>query len=208
MPPRVKYTKEAIVEAALNVTKKKGFAFVTAREVAKELKISVAPIFTCFANMDDLKVQVYELTKSIYKEQIMKGVQETPPFFGIWKQYMRFAKETPELYKTLFFSRPNGAIGGPIEMLKFTQDLARESIMKFYKFDAATADSLFRNLWLMSSTFSALMVTGECPYTEEEMFAIGREVLISLCKGYKEIPGLVTGNYDIGKVFSEIIDKK
>ena len=207
MPPRVKYTKEAIIAAALSVTQKKGFAFVTAREVAKELKISVAPIFTCFANMDDLKVQVYELTKSIYKDHIMKGVNETPPFLGIWKQYMRFAKEAPELYKTLFFSRPNGAIGGPIEMLKFTQDLARDSIMKFYKFDAKTADSLFRNLWLVSSTFTALMVTGESPYTEEEMFAIGREILISLCKGYKEIPGLATGNYDVGKVFSEIIDK-
>ena len=207
MPPRVKYTKEAIVAAALSVTQKKGFASVTAREVAKELKISVAPIFTCFTNMDDLKVQVYELVKSIYKDQIMKGVNETPPFLGIWKQYMRFSKEAPELYKTLFFSRPNGAIGGPVEMLKFTQDLARDSIMKFYKFDAKTADSLFRNLWLVSSTFTALMVTGESPYTEEEMFAIGREILISLCKGYKEIPGLATGNYDVGKVFSEIIDK-
>ena len=206
MPPRVKYTKDAIVAAALSVTQKKGFSFVTAREVAKELKISVAPIFTCFTNMEDLKIQVYELVKSIYKDQIVKGLKEDLPFLGVWKQYMLFAKDAPQLYKTLFFSRPSGAIGGPAEMLKFSQDLVRDSIMKFYKMDAQTADSLFRNLWLVSSTFAALMVTGECPYTEDEMFAIGREVSISLVKAYKEIPGFSSGKYDVGKVFSELLN--
>ena len=39
MPPTVKFKKEEIINAALNVAGKKGIDAVTAREVAKELKV-------------------------------------------------------------------------------------------------------------------------------------------------------------------------
>ncbi|MBQ1690668.1 MAG: helix-turn-helix transcriptional regulator, partial [Firmicutes bacterium] len=45
MPPAVKFKKEEIVNAALNVAGRKGMDGVTAREVARELKVSVGPIF-------------------------------------------------------------------------------------------------------------------------------------------------------------------
>ena len=46
MPPKVKFQREEIVSAALNVARKKGIEAVTAREVAAELQVSPRTIFT------------------------------------------------------------------------------------------------------------------------------------------------------------------
>ena len=207
MPPKVKFQKKDIVSAALNVAKKKGIDAVTAREVAKELNVSVGPIFTWFDSMDALKTDVYEQAKGIYRDYIVKGLEEQIPFLGVWHQYMRFAKEEPELYKLLFLTKPGVANGGAIEALKFSQDLARESIMRIYHMDAHTADCYFRDLWLISFSYATLVVTDDCPYTDEEIFAVGTEVSLAVCKAYKEIPGLPEGNYDRDAIFRELVKK-
>ena len=112
MPPKVKFQKNEIVNAALNVVRKEGIDAVTAREVAKELQVSVGPIFTWFETMDQLKVEVYVLAKEKYRNYIEQGLKEKIPFLGLWHQYIRFAKEEPELYKLLFLTKPSEASGG------------------------------------------------------------------------------------------------
>ena len=207
MPPKVKFQKKDIVSAALNVAKRKGIDAVTAREVAKELNVSVGPIFTWFDSMDALKTDVYEQAKGIYRDYIVKGLEEQIPFLGVWHQYMRFAREEPELYKLLFLTKPSAANGGAIEALKFSQDLARESLMRIYNMDAHQADCYFRDLWLISFSYTTLVVTDDCPFTDEEIFAVGTEVSLAVCKADKEIPGLPEGNYDRDAIFRELVKK-
>ena len=205
MPPTVKYKKEEIVSAALNVVGKKGIDAVTAREVAKELKASVGPIFTYYDSMDQLRCDVYEEAKERYKKYIESGLQGPIPFLGLWRQYLTFAKEEPEIYKLLFLTRPGNVSGGAMEILKFSQDIARESLMNVYHIDAYQADCYFRDIWLIAMGFSTLIVTDDCPYTMEEMLDIGREVSLSVFKAYKEIPGLPEGKYDSNELFKEIL---
>ena len=77
----------------------------------------------------------------------------------------------------------------------------------FYHMDAHTADCFFRNIWLAAFSFGTLVVTDNCPYTEEEMLAIGTELSVSVCMAYKEIPGLPEGRFDRDAVFRELIKK-
>ena len=207
MPPKVKFQKEEIVNAALNVARKQGIDAVTAREVAKELNVSVGPIFTWFDTMDELKAEVYALARERYRDYIVGGLSGPVPFLGVWQQYLHFAKEEPELYRLLFLTRPGNVSGGALEALRFSQDLARESIMGIYNMDARTADCYFRDLWLVSFSFATLIVTDACPYTEEEMIAVGAEISLSVCKAYKEIPGLPEGRYDRDAIFRELVKK-
>ena len=74
--------------------------------------------------------------------------------------------------------------------------------------DAETADKYFRDLWLVVFSFATLIVTDDCPYTDEEMSAILTEVSLSVCKAYKEIPGLPEGNYDKDAIFSRLVNKQ
>jgi len=207
MPPRVKFQREEIVSAALAVAGRKGIDAVTAREVAAELNVSTRPIFTWFSTMDELKAVLYTEARERYRACIERGLAEDIPFLGVWRQYIRFAREEPELYKLLFLTKPGTASGGATEALRLSQDLARESLMRFYNMDAQTADHYFRDIWLVSFSFATLIVTGECPYTDEEMFAVGAEISLSVCKAIKEIPGLSRGEYDRDAIFKELVKK-
>ena len=208
MAPKVKFRKEEIVNAALSVARRAGADAVTAREVAAELGVSTRPIFTYFETVEQLKGEVFQLAKGHYRAQIERGLADPVPFLGVWRQYLRFAKDEPELYKLLFLTKPGSVSGGAVEAMRFSQALARESIMRVYDMDAHTADAYFRDLWLTAFSFATLIVTDDCPWTEEEMLAIGAEISLSVCKAYKEIPGLPEGTYDKDALFRALTGKK
>ncbi|MBR6187064.1 MAG: TetR/AcrR family transcriptional regulator [Clostridia bacterium] len=207
MPPKVKFQKEEIVRAAMDVAKERGIDAVTAREVAKKLGVSTRPIFTYFDTMEQLKAEVFLLAKRRYREYVEEGLKSETPFFGVGQQYIRFARQEAELYKLLFLTKPSQASGGAVDAFEFSKELVRPSVMRIYNMDAFQADRYYRNLWLVVFSFCTLIVTGECPYTDEEMFSVLSEVSLSLCKAYKEIPGLAEGRYDKDRLFRELTRK-
>ncbi len=207
MPPKVKFQKNEIVRAALTVARAQGMDAVTAREVAAALGVSTRPIFTYFESMEQLKDAVYAEAQSLYRSYIERGLSGPIPFLGVWQQYLRFAREEPTLYRLLFLTHSDGVSGGAADALRFSQALARESIMRTYHMDAQTADCFFRDLWLVTFSFATLIVTDNCPYSDDEIFAIGTEISVSVCKAYKEIPGLPKGNYDRDAIFRELVQK-
>ena len=204
MPPSVKFSKEEIVEAALRVTRIGGIASLTARSLASELGASTRPMFTYFDSMDALKHEVHEAAKGLYRTYVERGLEEPIPFLGVGQSYIRFAKEEPELYKLLFLQRPDGTSGGAMEALALSQDLVRASLMRIYRMDAEQADCYFRDLWLVAFSFATLIVTDDCPYTDEQMSAIFTEFSLSICKAYKEIPGLHRGDFDRDAIFRSL----
>ncbi len=205
MPPKVKFQKEEIVDAAFSVARKNGIDAVTSREVARELGVSTRPIFTYYETMEQLRRDIYERAKEHYRAYIERGSTGEIPFLGIGQQYVRFAKEEPELYKMLFLTKPDGAAGGAMEALAFSQELVRDLVMRIYNMDAHTADCYFRDLWLVAFSFATLIVTDDCPYSDEQMSAIFTEVSLSVCKAYKEIPGLPEGRFDRDAVFRGLV---
>ncbi len=207
MPPKVKFQKEEIVSAAVEITREKGIDALTARELASKLGVSTRPIFTYFDTMDELKNEVYTFAKNLYRDYIEQGLKAPVPNLGVGQQYLRFAKAEPELYKLLYLNNTVGELGGAMEALKMSQELVRGSIMEKYKMDADTADKYFRDLWLVAYSFTTLIVTGECPYTDEEISNIFIEFSLSIVKAYKEIPGLTEGKFDKDRIFNELVNK-
>ena len=104
MPPKFKFKREEIVEAAVNLTRRGGVDAVTARGIAGELGVSTQPIFTCFKNMEEAKEEVRIYAEKLCHNYLEKGVEASIPFFGFGMAYIRFAKEEPELYKMLFIN--------------------------------------------------------------------------------------------------------
>lgn len=207
MPPKVKFTKEEILSAAIAITREKGIEALTAREIASTLGASTRPIFTYFDTMDQLKAEVCAFAKEQYRAYIENGLKEEIPFLGVWRQYLAFAQKEPALYRLLFLTRPDNVSGGATEALRFSQELVRPSVMQIYNMDAPTADCFFRDIWLVAFSFATMTVTEDCPYTDEEIFAIGAEISLSVCKTYKEIPGLPRGDYDRDAIFMKLVKK-
>ena len=48
MPPKARFTREEIIESALNLAAEKGLRSLTARELGAALNSSTRPIFTAF----------------------------------------------------------------------------------------------------------------------------------------------------------------
>lgn len=70
MPPKAKFTKEEIIEAAFNIVKTDGFEALTSRALGTHLGSSARPIFTVFKNMDEVQQAVIESAKKLYKEYV------------------------------------------------------------------------------------------------------------------------------------------
>ena len=69
MARKCAYTKEMILEAAIKLFKKEGSDAITAKNIAKELNCSVAPIYSVYLSLDDLKKDLaFEIEKGILEE--------------------------------------------------------------------------------------------------------------------------------------------
>lgn len=104
MPPKFKFTRDEITNAALNVTRKNGISGLTARALAAELGCSVKPIFGLFKNMEEVGQEVLAASDLLYqnylREDMAKG--KYSPYKASGMAYIRFAKEERELFKLLF----------------------------------------------------------------------------------------------------------
>ncbi len=72
MPPQVKVSKEKINTEAFQMTMENGFESVTARKLAERLGCSTQPIFRVYANMEELKVELYEMGTEYMRERMLE----------------------------------------------------------------------------------------------------------------------------------------
>lgn len=204
MPPKFKFKREEIVEAAVNLTRRGGVDAVTARGIAGELGISTQPIFTCFKNMEEAKEEVRIYAEKLCHNYLEKGVEASIPFFGFGMAYIRFAKEEPELYKMLFIN-PDKTGESMLDTLSGIRSIVINSIEKTYRFNEKESKRLFRDLWLVAHSITTLCVGGICPFSDEEIAKILTGFSVSICKSIKEIKGFVDDSFDRDEVFGKII---
>jgi len=208
MPPSVKFTKEEIVNAALQVVREKGTAALTTRQIAAVLGVSTRPIFTYFQNMQQVQEAVRQAAQAPYHSYIKKGLEQVHPFIGLGEQYIRFATQEPELYRLLFLPLAPGSENKAMEEMERTQNLVLEFLQQIYQLDEAAAKRFFRDVWLVAHSLAALIVTNCCPYSPEEIRQILTSVSLSVCKACKEIPEFVTNHLDRDTLFRSIIEKE
>lgn len=207
MAPKVKFTKDEMVAAAVQVVRNGGIDRLTAKSLAAQLGTSTQPIFTCFATMDAVKAEVTAAAERIYDGYAAKGLADPRPFFGFGMQYIQFARTEPQLYRLLFLN-PDGPDGGAMAAMTHSLALVRPSMMEIYRITAAEADRYFRDLWLVVHGLATLIVTGDCPYSDRDIGQILTEVSVSICKAIKEIPGFSDGTFDRDAVFGALIRQR
>lgn len=105
MPPKKRFEKETIANAAFEIAREGGFAEITARNVAERLGCSVAPIYVNYACIDELKEDVvekiFELTEKLLEKQEGKT-----RFEKIGLASLAFAREYPIFVNELIL-KPN-----------------------------------------------------------------------------------------------------
>lgn len=103
--PKVKFEKVDIINVAFEIAKEKGFNGITARDVAKKMGSSVAPIYVNFQTMDEL---VEEVVKKVFTlSDLLVARQKGDSLFEkIGRASLEFAREYPVLFRELVL-KPN-----------------------------------------------------------------------------------------------------
>jgi AcrR family transcriptional regulator len=104
MPPKIKVTKENIIDAAVDIVRKEGAQAINARNLAAVLNCSTQPIFSNFATMEQLRLSVLDRATEIYNDYIRREIEneEYPAYKASGLAYIRFAREERELFKLLY----------------------------------------------------------------------------------------------------------
>ena len=111
MPPKVKISKEKIIEAAISLIRNSGADAVNARTLAAALDCSTQPIFSNFETMEALQKAVLERAHNVYMDFLKNEAErrQYPEYKAFGMAYIRFAKEEKELFKLLFMCDRTGA---------------------------------------------------------------------------------------------------
>jgi len=98
MPPKTVYTRNKIIDAALEVIRKKGVEKLSAQEVARELGGSTMPIYVQFPSMVELHQAVDERCLELLKDAELQ-VRTGKPFFDMGIGYVAFARSEQRLFR-------------------------------------------------------------------------------------------------------------
>ena len=175
MPPKPKYTKEEIVNAAYELTREKGIDAVVAREVGKRLNISSSPIFTVWNSMDELKEEVRKLAKQKYQAYMADIFDYSPAFKEFGMRWVGFAAEEPNLYRLLFLSQGNEHS----PYIRFKQEFESiinplvEEIIKTFGLSQADAEELLNRMIIFANGIAAFVITDKDSFSKE---AVSRDI--------------------------------
>ncbi|MBE5866269.1 MAG: TetR/AcrR family transcriptional regulator [Lachnospiraceae bacterium] len=171
MPPKAKYTREEIVQMALEMARTKGIDAVVARDLAKELGTSTSPIFTTFKNMEELHQEVRKLALKEFESYVSDALKFTPAFKYVGMKMIEFAMIEPKLFQLVYMREHDGSqtFAMLVEELGDTVGVCIEIMQKEYSLSREDAEVLFRQVWLHTFGICVLVAGKVCRLTPEEI---------------------------------------
>ena len=159
MPRSYMFTKGQVLDAAIGLTREKGFAAVSARSLGERLGTTSRPIFSHFENMADVQRGIIgaanELYQSFREKEIASG--KYVPYKASGMAYIRFAKEEKELFKLLFMRDRSGESTkeDPEEMGALIGLIAKQ-----VGIDKKAAEIFYLEMWAYTHGIASMVATG------------------------------------------------
>ena len=157
MPPKCKFTKEEVVQAALDMTRESGIGAVTARALGEQLSSSSRPIFSLFQSMQEVQEEVIKAANDLYQDYLKQDMAagEYPVYKASGMAYIRFAKEERELFKLLFMRDRTG------EQISEDEEIRPiiQIIMKNTGWSEQKANLFHLEMWVYVHGFATMIAT-------------------------------------------------
>lgn len=170
MPPKIKITKEDIINIAIHIVREKGFESLNARDLAKEIGCSVHPIFRAYNSMEGLKTAVYKSAEQIYNQRMQYALEnEEDGFLGMGLAYIDFAKNERNLFKLLFMTEAFrdqslmdivGSTEGDDEVI--------EMLCQRIGLSVAAAKELYIGTWLTTHGIACMYAANNCTFSDKD----------------------------------------
>lgn len=172
MPPKIRITKENIIDKAVKIIREQGIESLNARSLAGELGCSVQPIFRAFSSMGELKETVFQYVAEYYQQFLRDSISEKDGLVGLEMTYIRFAREEKNFFRWLHMSDRLGLA----ETKEFTSvGINREIIEAMAKMTGLSiekANELYVGTFFAAHGIAVMLATNHCTFQDEEIKGI------------------------------------
>lgn len=168
MPPKVRITRQEILDAAVEIVRDHGEKALNARAVAAKLGISTQPVFSNYTSVESLKEEVIAYAHQQYGDYIRREMSsgEYPPYKASGVGYIRFAMEERELFKLLFMrDRSREMIGAEREEIRPLIELIQNGI----GLSEADAYRFHLEMWVYAHGIATMVATAYLPWKWEDV---------------------------------------
>ena len=169
MPAVKKITKEAVIDAAVNVLRKDGFSAINARSVAKKLGCSTQPIYCSFRNMGELREALTERAIQMHTRRVRDSLQmhegNDSRYSSYGMGFVKFAAEEKQLFRWLYL---DGEQPGPYQSDVLLSEVIR-TIVDEFGYSEETAKAFHRDMVYYSYGLAILANTDHLNLTETEL---------------------------------------
>ncbi len=171
MPPKPKFTREEIVQTALEIVSQKGVEALTAKELGDALGSSARPIFTVFNSMKEVQDEVRAAAMHRFESFAEQKLPGMPLFKQVCMQMVLFGAREPKLYQLLFMQENRSAVSfdDVFGELGPTAGTCIGLIREEYDMSEAEARLLFENIRIFTFGVGALCATRMCHFSEAKL---------------------------------------
>ena len=121
MARKVTISREVILEAALKILIRDGYAAVNVKTIASEIGCSTQPIVWHFENMDGVRNALSEYAREYAaKKDFLDSQNKVESFEFLGRSYVRMAIKEPNLFKFLYLGE--SPMGKPYELKGIARD--------------------------------------------------------------------------------------
>lgn len=169
MPPKPKFTREELIQAALELAREGGLEMIVARNLGKKLDTAPSTIFTHFSSVEEIRQAVVEAAREIYNRYVEEGLKMVPPMKGFAVQYIRFAMEESNLYSVLFMNKRDD-----FKYVDFIVDEGHyEKVItaaeRDFSLNREQAEFVYHNMWAYAHGIAVMSATGVCNFSIDEV---------------------------------------
>lgn len=165
MPPRERYTREQIVDAAMALVQKEGLPSLNARGLAAQLGSSTQPIFRHFSHMEEVRQAVLDRANRVYNRYMRMHLDEKP-YKSAGLAYIRFAAEEKALFRLLFMrDRRREDLSGEQDA---NLDAVLDAIQAAAGLDRETARAFHLQMWIFTHGLAVMLATDYLPISYAE----------------------------------------
>lgn len=171
MARKTTISKEVILEAALKMLIRDGYASVNVKTLAAEIGCSTQPIVWHFENMEGLRLALSEYAMEYAAKKAASNYEnklESFEFLG--RSYVKMALKEPNLFKFLYLGE--NPLGKPYNLKDIGKGKNKEMIAMIAEQTGLTEEQVIRfvrNTIIYSHGIATMLATGVLKGTEKAM---------------------------------------
>lgn len=157
MPPKTVFAKDDVIDAAFELVQQKGIQSLTARNVAKRLKSSTAPVYSNFESMKLLEREIIKKARDLLLDYMVRPHTDVV-FLNMGVGYAKFAREQCPLFRALYLEKSD--FKDILDELEGSLRLRMREDARFTDLEDQERYSLLDKMWTFTHGMATMICVG------------------------------------------------